>query len=89
MSLTRSLTLVALAICASSVSICAQERWRRLPRSGRNVHSPRNKLEEADPGNQSSNQGTDVDRDVAGRNGSARVEATENPASGSSERVTA
>jgi hypothetical protein len=79
MRLTRSITITAIVFAASAISVCAQERWQRLPPQ-RDVqfYAPRNKLEEFE-----ARQGTLL---VKGRTwiatlrsqgGNARVEATE------------
>ena len=79
MSPTRWLSLPLLMTAASFGSVCAQERWQRLPPARQEqFYAPRNKLEEFE-----SRQQTVL---VKGRtwvgtlrvqNGSARVEATE------------
>jgi len=89
MSPTRSLVLAALMIAASFGSVCAQERWQRLPPPrDLQFYSPRNKLEEFE-----SRVATVL---IKGRtwvgtlrvqNGSARVEATEIRDAGNSSRA--
>ena len=79
MTLTRSLILAALVIAASCGSVCAQERWQRLPpQRDLQFYAPRNRLEEFE-----SRPATVL---IKGRTwvgtaraqvGSARVEATE------------
>ena len=90
MSLTRPLILSALMIAAFFGSVCAQERWQRLPPPrDLQFYAPRNKLEEFE-----SRAATVL---IKGRTwvgtaraqvGSARVEATEIRDAGNSTRVT-
>ena len=89
MSLTRSITFVAVVIAASCISAAAQERWQRLPpQRDAQFYSPRNKLEEFE-----SRQGTLLIKGrtwiatLRSQGGNARVEATEIRDAGRSARA--
>jgi hypothetical protein len=79
MSPTRSLVLPALMIAASFGSVCAQERWQRLPPArDLQFYSPRNRLEEFESRVSTVLiKGRTWIATLRAQNGSARVEATE------------
>lgn len=79
MSLTRSITLVAIVMAVTCISAGAQERWQRLPpQRDAQFYAPRNTLEEFE-----SRQGTLLIKGrtwiatLRSQGGNARVEATE------------
>jgi len=79
MSPTRLLSISALLIAASFGSVCAQERWQRLPPTrDAQFYAPRNSLEEFESRPQAVLiKGRTWIGSLRGQNGSARVEATE------------
>ena len=80
MRLTRSIAIAATVFAASAVSVCAQERWQRLPRQrDAEFYAPRNKLEEFESRNSTLliKGRTWVATLRAQGGGTARVEATE------------
>ena len=90
MTLTRPLIFAALMIAASFGSVCAQERWQRLPPArDMQFYAPRNKLEEFE--SRSSTvliKGHTWVGTTRAQVGSARVEATEIHDAGNSARAT-
>jgi len=79
MSPTRWLSLSSLMIAASFSSVCAQERWQRLPPAREaQFYAPRNKLEEFESRQQTVLiKGRTWVGTLRVQNGSVRVEATE------------
>jgi hypothetical protein len=79
MSLTRLLIFTILLIVMSSVPLCAQERWQRLPRQrDAEFYAPRNKLEEFESRNSTLLiKGRTWVASLRAPGGGARVEATE------------
>jgi len=79
MSLTRPLILTIVTLVLSSGSVCAQERWQRLPRQrDADFYAPRNRLEEFESRNSTLLiKGRAWVATLRAQGGSARVEATE------------
>jgi hypothetical protein len=79
MSLTRPLIFTMVMMVLSAVSICAQERWQRLPRQrDAEFYAPRNKLEEFESRNSTLLiKGRTWVATLRVPGGAARVEATE------------
>ena len=79
MSLTRPLILTTVMMVVTCGSVCAQERWQRLPRQrDAEFYSPRNKLEEFESRNSTLLiKGRTWVATLRAQTGSARVEATE------------
>lgn len=79
MSLTRSFMFAALVLGASCLSVCAQERWQRLPRTrDEQFYAPRNKLEEFETRDSTLLiKGRTWVATLRAQNSAARVEATE------------
>jgi hypothetical protein len=90
MSLTRTITLAAIAIAAFCVSIGAQERWQRLPPArDLQFYEPRNMLEEFESRNSTLLiKGRMWIGTLRAQAGSARVEATEIRDAGTTARIT-
>lgn len=91
MSLTRPLIFTIVVLVLSSVSVCAQERWQRLPRQrDSEFYAPRNKLEEFESRNSTLliKGRTWVATLRAPGGGAARVEATEIRDMGGAARAT-
>lgn len=78
MSLTRPLIFI-IVMFASSVFVCGQERWQRLPRQrDAEFYAPRNKLEEFESRNSTLLvKGRTWVATLRAQTGAARVEATE------------
>lgn len=90
MSLTRTITLAAIAIAAFGVPVGAQERWQRLPPArDLQFYEPRNMLEEFESRNSTLLiKGNMWIGSLRAQGGSARVEATEIRDTGATARVT-
>src|SRR5512132_1847551 len=79
MSLTRPLILTIITVMLFCGSLCAQERWQRLPRQrDAEFYAPRNKLEEFESRNSTLLvKGRTWVATLRAQTGAARVEATE------------
>src|SRR6185295_4624652 len=79
MSLSRLSLLTIVLMVISCGSVCAQERWQRLPRErDAEFYAPRNKLEEFESRNSTLLiKGRTWVATLRGQTGTARVEATE------------